>query len=359
MKNFIDDGLDFLPTGIDTTFIQKNYKKNFLFRWLRKPWYANCSEQGVLSHENLFYICFQFLDSLKQCNDFSDCCLQDSIQCIPYEVARFFELGKYKTEQQCITDRALVINTLYILLCILDNDETSHLPKILTTDLKNSIYRHIPDEMHADINRSVLKTLTKNSFTYSKSNKIMQEIDICEQEEHHLMDSINAYMISKQQISQEIAEQIEKLQADPEYDEEKDQLKEQIYALQQQLIKKDEQIAALKDNKPISDLPADKHIQIDSTCKSKVVAILSAMFYAKYFHGENGLSNRNQVLEHILQYGFDYPANSIPQLLSKYVENGGNLDDLKEQLKNTNDPLLEQENPLEDLTQMQNKKKKT
>lgn len=358
MKNFIDDGLAFLPIGIDTTFIQKNYKKNFLFQWLKKPWYANCSEQGVLTHEDLFYISFQFLDSLKQCNDLSDCCLQDSIQCIPYEVARFFDIAKYKTEKQCIIDRALVINTLYLLLCILDYDETSHLARLLTTDLKNSIYRYIPDEIHANINRSTRITLTQNSFTYSKSSKIMREIDICEQEEHHLMDSIQAYMISEQQISQEIAEQVEKLQTDPEYDDEKGQLKEQIQALQQQLIKKDEQIAALKDNKPIADLPAHKHIQIESTCKSKVVAILSAMFYAKYFHGENGLSNRDQVLEYILQYGFDYPANSIPQLLSMYVEKGGNLNVLKEQLKNTNDPLLEQENPLEDLTQMQNKKKK-
>lgn len=99
--------------------------------------------------------------------------------------------------------------------------------------------------------------------------------------------------------------------------------------------KKDEEIAVLREEiETFSNKPAEGYIQIESSCKSKVAAILSAMYYANYFHGVN-LSDKDQAVTHILKHGFNYSTKSEPQLVSTYVRNGGNLENLKHDLQNT------------------------
>ncbi|MCI5681294.1 MAG: hypothetical protein MR293_04905, partial [Bacteroidales bacterium] len=74
-------------------------------------------------------------------------------------------------------------------------------------------------------------------------------------------------------------------------------------------------------------------VRIANGKKSKAATIFSAMFYANYFECDNNL-NKNECVAAILQRIFNDSSNSIPQLVSSYLEKG-TLDQLKQELIDT------------------------
>ena len=77
MKDF---SLTIVANSILKNVIQQDYKENIVFQWLKRPCLLFKQDQFFLSQESLFYICFQFLDHMKQYEDLGDCQLQNDIQ---------------------------------------------------------------------------------------------------------------------------------------------------------------------------------------------------------------------------------------------------------------------------------------
>lgn len=353
MKNYIDFGMDVLSKGVQKSFIQQGYKENIVFQWLKRPCLMYCRDSKVLSQENLFYICFQLLDTLKQCDDLTNCQVQSEMQCIPYEVERIFDQSKYAgNTYQCMSDRLLVILTLYRLLCMidcmLDEPQVGVLAKYLLNDTNHIIPKDISTQWYKERGNDITAALTQDSPIYKRSSAIIASTDCCEIDELNLIDYIQGYMVSPQKISKEIAAHKENNPTEDnspttqttvhtqESNKELEQLRAQIKTLEESLQQKDEEIAVLREEiETFSNKPTEGYIQIESKCKTKVAAILSAMFYAHYFHGVGDISDRNEVVTHILKYGFDCSTKSISQLLCPFVHTGGNLEDLKDDLQKT------------------------
>lgn len=368
MKNYIDFGMDVLSKGVQKSFIQQGYKENIVFQWLKRPCLMYCRDSKVLSQENLFYICFQLLDTLKQCDDLTDCQVQSEMQCIPYEVERIFDQSKYAgNTYQCMSDRLLVILTLYRLLCMidcmLDEPQVGVLAKYLLNDTNHIIPKDISTQWYKERGNDITAALTQDSPIYKRSSAIIASTDCCEIDELNLIDYIQGYMVSPQKISEEIATHKENCPTKDcpttqttvhtqESNKELEQLRAQIKTLEESLQQKDEEIAVLREEiETFSNKPTEGYIQIESKCKTKVAAILSAMFYAHYFHGVGDISDRNEVVTHILKYGFNYPTKSVSQLLWQYTYNRGNIENLKDELRSIIEMQLE--DTLKDLVQIQ------
>lgn len=366
MKNYIDFSMDVVSNAVQKSFIQQEYKENIVFQWLKRPCLICGKNSEVLSQENLFYICFQLLDTLKQCSDLTDCQVQSEMQCVPYEVERLFDQSKYADDvYQCASDRLLVMLTLHTLLRIIDYTmdhlQIGVLAKYLLNDTNHIIPEGISTQWYAKRGHDITAALTQDSPIYKHSSAIMASADYCEIDEPNLMDYIQGYMVSPQQISKEIAAHKENSPTEEsikqttiqtqESNNELEQLRAQIKTLEESLQKKDEEIATLREEIETSAKPTEDSIQIESKCKSKVAAILSAMFYAHYFHGVGDISNRDEVVTHILKYGFNYPTKSISQLLWQYTYNGRNIENQKDELRSTIEMQLE--DTLKDLGQIQ------
>lgn len=372
MKNYIDFSMDVVSNSILKNLIQQDYKENIVFRWLKRPCLMYCRDSKVLSQENLFYICFQFLDTLKQCNDLTDCQVQSEMQCIPYEVERIFDQHKYAgNTYQCMSDRLLVILTLYRLLymidCMLDEPQVGVLAKYLLNDTNHIIPKGISTQWYKERGNDITAALTQDSPIYKRSSAIIASTDCCEIDELNLIDYIQGYMVSPQKISEEIATHKENcptkdcpttqiIVQKTENNKEIEQLQARIKTLEESLQQKDKEIAELRYQQETLQLPTEDCVHIKSKYKSRVAAILSAMYYADYFQGEGNLTDKNTTITHILKYGFHYPAKSVSQLLSQYVYNGGNLDMLKTDLQKTIKKQLD--DALADLTNIQQDRSK-
>lgn len=328
-----------LANCVQRNFIVEKHHDNIVYRWLKRPCAMYCSIKGILSQENIFYICFQFLDTLKS-NDPSDCVFQDEIQCIPYEIERVFERHHYLDDlRQCGRDRFLTVLTLYTLLRLTGIPQTDQLAQYLISDMGILIPDGLYEDWYSDIYAQMSDLLTNSSPIYQQSAAIINNPTTSNMGFPYLVDYIQRYMNSPRRLSEEIAAQMTQCSennppaAQPsERANVSDTPKQET--VETLLRQKDEEIAALKQELDTYQHPTTGSVQITNRCKSKVTALLSAMFYAGYFKGENGLSDRNQVVGHILQYGLHYPTKSIPQLLSAYMTMGtGNIEGLKEELR--------------------------
>ena len=344
MKDF---SLTIVANSILKNIIQQDYKENIVFQWLKRPCLLFKQDQFFLSQESLFYICFQFLDHMKQYEDLGDCQLQNDIQCIPFEVERLLDECNYPDslrEYNCTIDRLLVILTLHTLLRLLGDPKADRLSQYLLQDLNYTMPHNFVNKnskIYLSLQRGILSALTDESPIYTHSIEMMRNSDdYCPTDKMHLIEFIQTYFASDHLISNEIATSLAKgkpvedvltLPAS-DYQAETEQLRKQIADLEESLQKKDEEIAALHEEIETLATPTEGYIQIESKCKTKVAAILSAMYYAGYFHGVE-LPDRNQAVTHILKYGFHYPTKSISQLLSQYTYNGGNIENLKNELR--------------------------
>lgn len=358
MKNYIDFSMDVVSNAVQKSFIQQEYKENIVFRWLKRPCLICGKNSKVLSQESLFYICFRLLDTLKQCDDLTDCQVQSEMQCVPYEIERLIPESIYDNSYYCASERMFAIFTLHTLLCMLETDEAATLARYLEQDTEYLMRKTLLERSYFSIYNDIMNTLTKESPIYQRSAQIMQSTDYCETDETHLIDYVQKYMLSPQRISEEIANQSAQNHNEEEQhigqteknNKELEQLRAQIKTLEELLQQKDEEIAALREEIETTAKSVEGYIQIESKCKSKVAAILSAMYYAGYFHGVE-LPDRNQAVTHILKYGFHYPTKSISQLLSQYTYNGGNIENLKNELRSIIE--LQLEDTLKDLVQIQ------
>lgn len=358
MKNYIDFSMDVVSNAVQKSFIQQEYKENIVFQWLKRPCLICGKNSKVLSQESLFYICFRLLDTLKQCDDLTDCQVQSEMQCVPYEIERLIPESIYDNSYYCASERMFAIFTLHTLLCMLETDEAATLARYLEQDTEYLMRKTLLERSYFSIYNDIMNTLTKESPIYQRSAHIMQSTDYCETDETHLIDYVQKYMLSPQRISEEIANQSAQNHNEEEQhigqteknNKELEQLRAQIKTLEESLHQKDEEIAALREEIETTAKSVEGYIQIESKCKSKVAAILSAMYYAGYFHGVE-LPDRNQAVTHILKYGFHYPTKSISQLLSQYTYNGGNIENLKNELRSIIE--LQLEDTLKDLVQIQ------
>ena len=126
MKNYIDFSMDVASNAVQKSFIQQEYKENIVFQWLKRPCLICGKNSKVLSQESLFYICFRLLDTLKQCDDLTDCQVQSEMQCVPYEIERLIPESIYDNSYYCASERMFAIFTLHTLLCMLETDEAAN-----------------------------------------------------------------------------------------------------------------------------------------------------------------------------------------------------------------------------------------
>ncbi len=337
MKYFISPSK--AATLVERQAIRENYESNIVFQWLKLPCLTYCKPNGLLTHEDLFCLSFQFLDFLKQYHDYSDCLLHNELQCIPFEIARHWE--NFRGEPHpCNVEKLLAIRTLYQLLQMIEpyNDDMDqyHLEESLTCNIPK-IFPKYSKEYVQSVITDIDHILTVKSPIYLRSVKIMSDEDCCETTEPHLIDYIDGYMQSPQRISEEIANG-KAPTAQPSENKPRTDTPE-LARLQEELKQKDEQIEDLQRLLDTFAQPDKGYIEIDSTCKVKIVALLSAMFYAHFFRGVGMSNNRDQVVGHILKYGFHYNTKSIPQMLSRYDKHSGGIDDLKRLLNEALDEL--------------------
>lgn len=336
MKYFISPNQ--AATLFERQTIRENYESNFVYQWLKLPCLTYCKPKGLLTHEDLFCLAFQFLDFLKQHRDYSNCLLHSELQCIPFEIARHWE--NFRGEPHpCNMEKLLAIRTLYHLLQMVeasdDDMDQYNLEKSLTCNIPKIFHNHTKEYVQSMIT-DIDHILTVNSPIYQRSSEILSSADYDEMEEPNLIDYIGGYMASPQRISEEIANG-KAPTAQPSENKPRTDTPE-LARLQEELQQKDEQIKDLQGLLDTFAQPDKGYVEIDSTCKVKIVAILSAMYYAHFFHGV-GISNRDDVVGHILQYGFNYNTRSISQTLNRYVNNSGGIDDLKRLLNEALDEL--------------------
>lgn len=368
MKDF---SIDIIRNAVEKNFIKAEYNENIVYRWLKRPCLLFKQKQNILSQESLFYICFQLLDYLKQYEYFDDPQLQTEIQCIPYEIEHLLNESDYSSldwEYYCTVDRLLVVITLYTLLRLLGIQETDILAQYLVVDMNykmpgNFVTRE--NKVYSTLQNNIQAALTNDSPIYKHSTDIMHHPEhYSETAEMHLIEFIQTYFDSDRLISNEIAAQLAKKSPVedafilPAHDDqaEIEQLQARIKTLEESLQQKDKEIAELRYQQETLQLPTEDCVHIKSKYKSRVAAILSAMYYADYFQGEGNLTDKNTTITHILKYGFHYPAKSVSQLLSQYVYNGGNLDMLKTDLQKTIKKQLD--DALADLTNIQQDRSK-
>ena len=376
MKDF---SIDIIKNAVEKSFIKEEYHENIVYQWLKRPCLLFKKKQNILSQESLFYICFQLLDYLKQYEYLDNPQLQTEIQCIPYEIEHLLDKSKYPSqdwEYYCTVDRLLIMTTLYTLLRLLGIQEADVLARYLVVDINykmpgNFVTRQ--NKVYSTLQNGIQAALTNDSPIYKHSTEMMHIPDcyseICEM---HLIEFVQTYFASDRLISEEIAAHLAKdtpiedalILPAHDYQAETEQLQKQIVELQTTLQKKDEEIAtlkeaaqekdkeilALREEQQVSSLPTDAYIEIESKCKSKVTALLTAMYYAHYFHGVN-LPDKDQAVAHILKYGFHYSTKSAPQLVSSFVRTGGDLETIKEELHSS--IKLQLEDAMKDLTDIQ------
>lgn len=376
MKDF---SIDIIRNAVEKSFIKTEYNDNIVYRWLKRPCLLFKQKQNILSQESLFYICFQLLDYLKQYEYLDDPQLQTEIQCIPYEIECLLNESDYSSldwEYYCTVDRLLVIITLYTLLRLLGGQKTDILAQYLLVDMNYKMPGNFvaqENKVYSTLQNGIQGALTNDSPIYKHSTDIMHHPEhYSETDEMHLIEFVQTYFDSDRLISNEIAAHLAKdtpieapfILPAHDYQAETVQLQKQIAELQTALQKKDEEIAALKEasqekdkeilalqeQQQASSLPTDAYIEIESKCKSKVTALLTAMYYAHYFHGVN-LPDKDQAVAHILKYGFHYSTKSAPQLVSSFVRTGGDLETIKEELKSS--IKLHLEDAMKDLTDIQ------
>lgn len=375
MKDF---NIDIIRNAVEKSFIQEEYHENIVYQWLKRPYLLFHKEQITTSQESLFYICFQLLDQMKQYEYLDDCQLQNEIQCIPFYVEHLLDENLYPElyiEYHCTLDRLLVLITLHTLLRLLGDPQADKLAQYLLSDMNYTMPHDFISKnakVYLALQKTIQNALTDQSPIYKHSIDMMQNPDYCQTNKMHLIEFIRTYFDSDRLISNEIAAHLAKKSPTEDalilpahdYQAENEQLQKQIADLQTALQKKDEEIAALKealiekDKKILAlreeqqaySLPTDTYIEIESRCKSKVTAILTAMYYAHYFHRVN-LTDKDQMVTHILKYGFHYPTKSSSQLVSTYIRNGGDIATIKEELRSG--IKLQLEDALKDLTDLQ------
>lgn len=351
-----------LLNSLQRTTIRENYSDNIIFEWLNFPCIKYCSPDGLLLQEDLFLLCFQFLDYIKQFDNFSDPKLQNKLRCIPYEANNLLDYDKYNGYAwQCDTEKLMILMALYALADLSNMQpfkennkpiaeaflhETPDPFQTLLTDLGNIMLRDL-DEWEP-LAKDVFESFTDESPFFQRSKQIIQQNKPLYAKETHIAEYIKDYLKSPQRLSELIQNEVnnatddddnlDELNDDYELNELNDdndapdyeQQQQQLQQLQQLLQEKDNELTELR--KLVNEEPAEEvGIKINSTYKCKIVVLLSAMHKARYFQGI-GKTDRDNVLIYILKHGFGYSSKCISQTISQYKQNGGNLDKIKFEL---------------------------
>lgn len=355
MKETID--FNILANGLNESAIRENYKDHVVFKWLNLPCLRFCSPNGVLTQEKLFYCCFQVLDFVKQFGDASRCVIRDELECTPFKIKRFFDLSKYNGDKmQCDKEKVLLITALEILLrpitlCPWEEDG----PTIYKDEFLYQALADNEQDMLLSNRDEWRNTSSYIDYCLTDGSHFYQfEVNSPNtgRSETHIVDFLPQYLISKQYISQEIENLPHK--TTPENNNELNGDPEQIQQLKLQIQQQKEQIESLQTELQAYKQHPEGSVKICKGCKSKAAALFSAMFYAGYFQGEDGISGRDDIVGYILKYAFGDTRNNLRPLLSAYINFGGGSDfeALKKQLRKTIERQLD--DALEDLKGIKN-----
>lgn len=103
--------------------LEQTYKDNFVFHWLKRPCLQFSTDKERLSPINIFYMCFQILDTLVPYLGTDDARLKNHITELPYEAADIIRPENYADVQKGYdTDLILLLDIWYELLHIPDDE---------------------------------------------------------------------------------------------------------------------------------------------------------------------------------------------------------------------------------------------
>lgn len=343
-----------LLNSIQRTTVRENYSENIIFEWLNLPCIKYCSPDGLLSQEDLFLLCFQFLDYIKQFDNFSDPKLQNKLRCIPYEANNLLDYDKYNGYAwQCDTEKLLLLMALHALTyianiqpIIISDKPLSETARYRTPDPFEPLINDLGSIMSCEqsiwqpIASGISDSLISDSPFFQQSRRIIQQNAKTKANESHIAEYIKNYLKNPQRLSELIQNEVSNATNDDDnnLNDDNDATDyEQLQQLEQQIQQQKEQIEYLQADLKAYTQHSEGSVKICKGCKSKAAALFSAMFYAGYFQGEDGISGRDDIVGYILKYAFGDPRNNLRPLLSAYINYGGgaNLDELKDELRKT------------------------
>lgn len=343
--------IDTIAKCVGNSFIEK-HQDSLVYQWLKKPCLILSHDPKRLNPDSMYYLSCWTLDLIKPYKRFDDCRLVNEIQCIPHYVANLLAPQNYDGNiEACWEDRMFVLHALSILVESIDYDEYQTLAHYIENGIKEVVPEKVwNNDLSTDsIQARIRRELTGKSAIYTRSMKIYYEEEFARPKEKNLISTIMHYLVSPERFS----EQIEKAaMPTPHEDGTQAALQARVEALEKALEEKDKEIAALREEKEQAE-QADKQcpVCIAPTKKGKVVAVLTAMYYAHYFHSTS-LRDKNKCVAYILKHAFGFESKDVSQSISGMKNKETALDRIKEELRKTIESQLE--DALTELEHIQN-----
>ncbi len=333
---------NFLFSQSTEAFVENNNDQTQLYKWLKTNYYLYflSGTKNVLSNTKFFTVFVHFLDIMR-----TDGCLQWDIP----DNSNDYNYGKITYINPAFTQQstAFIFEIQKLLQQEINTyrqEETFRHMRFLLEAIINILYYFMPDEQKEQLQLPASmvysNTLTAILHTYISyiNDYICPLLGNSEQkfQFRHILHDANAMRVIK-----EVAEYLQ-YKTDDIYILSPTKAKQQApipnnnaallsenKQLKQKLAELQEQNQQLHQNL----LSYAHSVRIANGMKSKAATIFSAMFYANYFECDNNL-NKNECVAAILQRIFNDSSNSIPQLVSSYLEKG-TLDQLKQELIDT------------------------
>lgn len=188
--------------------LEQTYKDNFVYHWLKRPCLQYCTDNNRLSPINVFYTCFQILDTIIPYLGTEDSRLKNYIAELPYEAEDLIHPENYAGVQKGYnTDLIFLLDTWYELLNLPEDEYIAGYTRCIEKRIEEVLEQHNAEEQATlrKKRKDIHNALTKESMIYKDSQKIMRTVDWCEMETPHLIDYIAGYIVSGEHISEKIA----------------------------------------------------------------------------------------------------------------------------------------------------------
>lgn len=193
--------------------LEQTYKDNFVYHWLKRPCLQYCTDKERLSPINVFYTCFQILDTIVPYLGTEDSRLKNHIAELPYEASDLIRPENYAgVQERYDADLIFLLDTWNELLHMPEDDDLFRHTHCIEKRIEEVLEQHNAEEQvtlrkqYKDIHNA----LTQKSVIFKDSQKIMRTEDWCEMKTPHLIDYIAGYIVSGEHISEKIAAMVPK-----------------------------------------------------------------------------------------------------------------------------------------------------
>lgn len=343
--------MNFIDSVHIERLVERKYKENIVFEWIKKPCLHCAYDKHRLSPASVFYICFEVLDTLKRYDTQDMYRIENMIECLPDEIEELIKPANYGLfEDHSTEDRIFLSTVLYAMLRIADDKFI----KMCSSILQDSalLFSEEHKEKYKVSQQSWIDTINfdvmDNSAIYRRSEAIAENPSEAFAGEVYLQGYIRAYMQSDERISDDISALLSGEGSGNE-PQSKSKAAESVAPLPSKAADSGAEALPEESKEKVQLTP----IRIAERKKRKVMALLSAMYYAGYFTSEDStLTNREQYILKILQYGFgDKKIGGLKSGISDLAATTDGLDELKKELRKALDEGLE------DLQYIQNPQK--